>query len=309
MGLMQAKAEQIKILTNQLLGKKERNLELVEHGKILIEQLVMEWEELLEEQFQCEVIWRQCDPFSGIFDISELRRIFDNLSSNVEKYGDPERTFLLWNDDNSTVYVYGKTNKVKRGSQTYNDLVSAGRVERGRWMVKPEQQPLNVTNEIIQQMNVSSIINKFDEVITVMNSFAIQVNLSNIYGAIAYITERINLLEDEENGHFMMMNLLEGIQAKLTNTNQGIKMFSTKYAEVVTSIARGNESLIQNIGDLVTQQKAVIQESNKYLQQVEARLQGIEYKPDPPAIAGIQAMIPKQSEMRIDELTEFMTKQ
>ena len=95
MELMQAKAEQIKILTNQLLGKKERNLELVEHGKILIEQLVMEWEELLEEQFQCEVIWRQCDPFSGIFDISELRRIFDNLSSNVEKYGDPKRVVRL----------------------------------------------------------------------------------------------------------------------------------------------------------------------------------------------------------------------
>ena len=67
--------------------------------------------------------------------------------------------------------------------------------------------------------------------------------------------------------------------------------------------------MIQNIGNLVNQQKAVIEESNRYLQQVEAHLQGIEYKPDPPAIADIQAMIPKQSEMRIDELTEFMKKQ
>ena len=31
--------------------------------------------------------------------------------------------------------------------------------------------------------------------------------------------------------------------------------------------------------------------------------------PDPPAIADIVALIPKQSEMRIDELTEFMTNQ
>ena len=53
----------------------------------------------------------------------------------------------------------------------------------------------------------------------------------------------------------------------------------------------------------------MIEESNRYLQQVEAHLQGIEYKPDPPAIADIQAMIPKQSEMRIDELTEFMANQ
>ena len=67
--------------------------------------------------------------------------------------------------------------------------------------------------------------------------------------------------------------------------------------------------MIQNIGNLVNQQKAVIEESNRYLQQVEAHLQGIEYKPDPPAIADIQAMIPTQSEMRIDDLIEFMKKQ
>ena len=86
-------------------------------------------------------------------------------------------------------------------------------------------------------------------------------------------------------------------------------MLSVKYAEVATSIARGNESLIQNIGNLVNQQKAVIEESNKYLKQVEAHLQGIENKPDPPAIADIQALIPKQSEMQIDGLTEFMKAQ
>ena len=64
--------------------------------------------------------------------------------------------------------------------------------------------------------------------------------------------------------------------------------------------------MIQNVSNLVNQQKAVIEESNRYLQQVEARLQGIENKPDPPAIADIVALIPTQSEMRIDGLTEFM---
>ena len=53
----------------------------------------------------------------------------------------------------------------------------------------------------------------------------------------------------------------------------------------------------------------MIEESNRYLQTVETRLQGIENKPDPPAIADIVAMIPRQSEMRIDELTEFMKNQ
>ena len=86
-------------------------------------------------------------------------------------------------------------------------------------------------------------------------------------------------------------------------------MLSTKYAEVATSNATGYDSLIQNIGNLVNQQKSVIEESNRYLQQVEAPLKGIEDNPDPPAIADIQPLIPTQSEMRIDDLTEFMAKQ
>ena len=66
-------------------------------------------------------------------------------------------------------------------------------------------------------MNVTSIINKLDEVITVINSFGIQVNLGNIYNAIAYVTERINILQDEENG-YPMMSLLANDNFKLTNT-------------------------------------------------------------------------------------------
>ena len=175
-------------------------------------------------------------------------------------------------------------------------------------MIKPEQQLVNVTNEIHQEMNVSSIINKLDEVITVMNSFNIEVNLGNINNAIAYVTERINILQDEKNGYPRMMYLLANDNSRLTITNQWIKLLSAKYAEVATSIVTGNESLIQNTGDLVNQQKSVIEESNRYLQQLEAHLQGIENKLDPPAIAGIQALMPTQSEMRIDEVTEFMTK-
>ena len=234
---------------------------------------------------------------------------FSGLRDNVTAQGDPERTFLLWNDDNTTVYVHGKTRKVYRGKQPYKDLVSAGYVERGRWMVKPEVQPVNVTNQIVQRMNVKPIIAKLNEVIAVMNSFDIQVNLGNIYNAIAYVAQRINFLEDKDKGYPKMLELLEGVQTKLTNTNDGIKSLSDKYAEVATSIATGDDNLIQKIGDLVNQQKAVIEESNRYLQGVEARLQGIENKPDPPAIADIQALIPTQSEMRIDGLTEFMKAQ
>ena len=47
----------------------------------------------------------------------------------------------------------------------------------------PPPAPLNVQPTIIE-MNMEPIINKLNEVIKVMKSFDIQVNLGNIYGAI-----------------------------------------------------------------------------------------------------------------------------
>ena len=234
---------------------------------------------------------------------------FANLRRDVREDGDPNRTYLLWNEDNSTVYIEGVTRRVKRGSQAYNDLVAAGYVENGRWMVKPEPQAVNVVQEIHQEMNVTAIINKLDEVIKVMNSFDIQVNLGNIYGAMNQVAERINFLQDRENGLPMMTNLLKNVSAKLSNTNNGIKLLSDRYGEVIRSIATGNENLVRDIGNLVNQQKAVIEESNQHLNRIEYHLQGIENKPDPPAIADIVALIPKQGEMRIDEMMEFLRNQ
>ena len=234
---------------------------------------------------------------------------FANLRRDVREDGDPNRTYLLWNEDNSTVYIEGVTRRVKRGSQAYKDLVAAGYVENGRWMVKPEPQAVNVVQEIHQEMNVTAIINKLDEVIKVMNSFDIQVNLGNIYGAMNQVAERINFLQDRDNGLPMMTNLLKNVSAKLTNTNNGIKLLSDRYGEVIRSIATGNENLVRDIGNLVNQQKAVIEESNQHLNRIEYHLQGIENKPDPPAIADIVALIPRQGEMRIDEMMEFLRNQ
>lgn len=93
--LMQRKAQQIKALTDRLLNSDSRNLERIEDGRLLMEQLAAEWEEILEEMFSCIVETKDCPRFSGIFDIEELRRIFDNLASNVEKYADREQPVEL----------------------------------------------------------------------------------------------------------------------------------------------------------------------------------------------------------------------
>lgn len=96
--LIQRKGQQIKALTDRLLNSDNRNLEVIEDGKLLMEQLAGEWEEILEDTFICTVDTKKCPVFSGSFDIQELRRIFDNLASNVEKYADLEQPVGLWID-------------------------------------------------------------------------------------------------------------------------------------------------------------------------------------------------------------------
>ncbi len=87
--LIHKKAEQIQVLSGQLLGKEMRRPELVENGLLLIEQMAAEWEESLEDSFVCELDFSQCKNFQIYADINEMRRIFDNLLTNVEKYASP----------------------------------------------------------------------------------------------------------------------------------------------------------------------------------------------------------------------------
>ena len=88
--------------------------------------------------------------------------------------------------------------------------------------------------------------------------------------------------------------------------NNGIMLLSIQYAEVAKSIATGDERMIQNIGNLINQQNSVIKKNNRYWNRIKYRFQGIENKPDPPAIADIEALIQRQSEIRIDKLTNFL---
>lgn len=93
--LIQQKAEQIRKLTNQLLDEGGRQPEKVENGKLLMEQLVDEWEFSMEGVCECNVNFDECPEFSCEADIQELRRIFDNLASNIMKYADMDKEVLL----------------------------------------------------------------------------------------------------------------------------------------------------------------------------------------------------------------------
>ena len=95
LGLIRKKAEQIRDLTAILLDGSKRNPEHFDDGKLLIEQIVEEFQEELEEDFAVRVDFSKCPAFAGTFDVQELHRIFDNLSSNVRKYADPAKPVTL----------------------------------------------------------------------------------------------------------------------------------------------------------------------------------------------------------------------
>ena len=93
--MMKKKAGQIRDLTGLLLDGSNRNPERFEDAHLLFAQLAAEFEEDLEERFAVTVDLSDCPSFSGAFDVQELRRIFDNLSSNVHKYADTETPVCL----------------------------------------------------------------------------------------------------------------------------------------------------------------------------------------------------------------------
>lgn len=95
LGLIRRKASQIKDMTDLLLDGSKRNPEHFENARLLMEQLAAEFEETLEDTFPVRTDLSGCPEFPGAFDVQELRRVFDNLISNVQKYADPDSPVTL----------------------------------------------------------------------------------------------------------------------------------------------------------------------------------------------------------------------
>ena len=107
--LIGQKARQIRDLTDVLLEGSRRNPEVFQDAHLLMEQLAAEFEESLEDIFTVSTDLSCCPKFSGTFDVQQLRRIFDNLSSNVQKYADPSQPVSLYIGlENSTLQIRQK---------------------------------------------------------------------------------------------------------------------------------------------------------------------------------------------------------
>ncbi len=115
--LVSKKSAQIKELTDILLDGGRREVERFDDARLLFEQLACEFEEALEDTFGLSVSLPLESAFSGEFDVSELRRIFDNLTSNIRKYAEPTEPVELSVAKTDGGLVIRQENAIKKDKQ------------------------------------------------------------------------------------------------------------------------------------------------------------------------------------------------
>lgn len=149
--LIRHKAAQIKDMTDILLEGSKRHPEYFEDARLLLQQLTGEFEEMLEDHFKVEINL-DCPALSGTFDVQELRRIFDNLCSNVQKYADPaapvtlsvsmENTQLLIRQKNAVRNLEGPAEGHRIGIRSIQRIAQN---YKGRVDVQQDEQAFSIT--------------------------------------------------------------------------------------------------------------------------------------------------------------------
>ncbi len=112
--LVRSKSEQMKRLISQLSGQSNAVVEKIDDIGLLMRQLTFEWEELLDENFDCHVDLSHCGNFPCAVDTSSLCRIIDNLASNVQKYADPSEAVQLTVSTKGHLLLIRQENKVAK---------------------------------------------------------------------------------------------------------------------------------------------------------------------------------------------------
>ena len=111
--LVSKKSKQIKELTDILLEGNKRQLTHFDDGTLLIKQLLEEMKDSLEETFKLSIELSLPSEFSINIDINEIRRVFDNLTTNIIKYADETNPVEIIISKNETGLVIKQKNKIK----------------------------------------------------------------------------------------------------------------------------------------------------------------------------------------------------
>lgn len=89
--IVRSRAIHIKNISDLMLETANRQCEYIEDGILMLNQLCEEIEFSLDENILCSIETDGCMPFEGCFDIGELRRIMDNIVSNINKYAEKSK--------------------------------------------------------------------------------------------------------------------------------------------------------------------------------------------------------------------------
>ena len=115
LALMDRKARQIRQLTDILLDGGNRHPERFDDARLLWQQLAEQMTSELEDGFHFTASV-DCPPFAGTFDVAELQRIFDNLTSNIVKYADPAHPVTLTLTLEGGALTLTQSNTVRTGA-------------------------------------------------------------------------------------------------------------------------------------------------------------------------------------------------
>lgn len=154
--LILSKAKQIKDLTNILLDYK-RELIKFDDVTLLFQQLIFEFKEMLEKNFKVDIDLSMMSSFSASFDVNELRRIFDNLITNIQKYADPNKQVELKLSKQENNFIIIQKNYI---NNTPKDI-------------EQNHIGINSIKRILQNYNGEVLINKTTEIFEITLVFPI----------------------------------------------------------------------------------------------------------------------------------------
>ena len=179
---------------------------------------------------------------------------------------------LHYNRDGS-IPVLSNSPYVYRNSKTYKDLIKRGFVDSGKFLYIPDNS--NIKVDISQNIQLTDVLYKLDELISKMNSIDIGTNFGNILTTINSVNTRIQDIDSVNTQLQGTVNqefntLIENTQKQLTNMDTLQKTF-TDYINLMKSTQQIDQS--NNISKLVADMKTMIETTNKMYSDINERLQ------------------------------------
>ena len=195
--------------------------------------------------------------------INDNQQAVVHVGNQAEENTDLEDGQVLHYNRDGSVPVLSNSPYVYRNSKTYRSLINRGFVDTGKFLFIPDTS--NVKVDISQNIHLSDVLSKLDELISKMNSFDMGANFGNILSAINVMNTQLNGTVNQE-----FNSLIENTQKQLTNMDTLQKTF-TDYINLMKSTQQIEQS--NNIAKLVTDIKSMVETANQMYRDINDRLQ------------------------------------